>query len=409
MPIMNESPDNPLGVLQSCRTWLPASQKWLYTQVSSLPGDVTPYVVARQTDNLDRFELPNFFPFDDRTVGIGPVDWLLERLRYWKLLGMVGEHPIERLDRRRWIDYRAKLAERTGCKILHSHFGNIGWRDVEIARRADLKHVVTVYGYDVSLLPRQEPVWRERYRALFQHVDAVLCEGPHMAETVVGLGCPPEKARVHHLGVDLEAIDHRSRRRGDDEPTRVLMAASFREKKGLAYGLEALGRLHADHDLEVTLIGEANSEDRSQEEAARIWETVERHDLGPVLRHLEFQPFERLIEEMLAHDIFLSPSVTSERGDSEGGAPVTIIAAQATGMPVVSTTHADIPNVVVDGQTGLLAAERDTDGLVERLERLIEAPESWIEYGEAARDRIEREFDARKQGRRLAEIYRTLV
>ncbi len=54
---------------------------------------------------------------------------------------------------------------------------------------------------------------------------------------------------------------------------------------------------------------------------------------------------------MSRHHLFLSPSVTAPDGDSEGGAPVSIIEAAATGMPVVSTTHCDIPQAVDDGVT----------------------------------------------------------
>ena len=63
------------------------------------------------------------------------------------------------------------------------------------------------------------------------------------------------------------------------------------------------------------------------------------------------------------HDVFLAPSVTASNGDTEGGAPVAIIEMAASGMPIVSTRHCDIPSVVLDGVTGLLAAERDSEGL----------------------------------------------
>jgi colanic acid/amylovoran biosynthesis glycosyltransferase len=109
-----------------------------------------------------------------------------------------------------------------------------------------------------------------------------------------------------------------------------------------------------------------------------------------------------LLEEAYRHHVFLSPSVTASDGDTEGGAPIALIEMAATGMPVVSTRHADIPEVLGDG---LLAPERDVDGLVACLRQLIDAPGSWESRAAVDRARVEREFDATIQGRALAAIY----
>ena len=77
----------------------------------------------------------------------------------------------------------------------------------------------------------------------------------------------------------------------------------------------------------------------------------------------------------------------------------------ATGMPVVSTRHADIPEVLGDGS---LALERDVESLVACLQELIDAPGSWESRAAVKRARIEREFDAAIQGKALAAIYAQL-
>jgi len=106
--------------------------------------------------------------------------------------------------------------------------------------------------------------------------------------------------------------------------------------------------------------------------------------------------------------VFLSPSLTASDGDTEGGAPVSLIEMSASGMMVVSTTHCDIPGVVINGRTGLLAGEHDVDGLVTHLRWLIANPSQWATMRTAARAHIEAEFDARRQGERLAAIYREI-
>jgi len=81
----------------------------------------------------------------------------------------------------------------------------------------------------------------------------------------------------------------------------------------------------------------------------------------------------------------------------------------ATGMPIVSTRHCDIPSVVIDGETGFLAAERDVDGLVEHLRRLVNQPEHWRQMVMRGRRYIEAQFNVVTQSEKLARTYRSLA
>ena len=287
--------------------------------------------------------------------------------------------------------------------MLHSHFGHIGWRDLGAARRARLAQVVTFYGQDLGLFPRRDPRWRARYRDLFEQAERVLCEGSHMARSLRELGCPDAKVTVQHLGLDLRRFEFRPRSWDGTGPLRVLLAGSFTEKKGLPYALEALARLKSCCEVEVTVIGDANHETRNQEEKRRILSAIERGGLS--VRLLGYQPHERLLAEAREHHLFLSPSVTAADGDTEGGAPVTLIEMAALGMPVISTRHADIPEVLPERLGCLLAHERDVDGLVAHLETLASHPEAWDPLVRAVRAHIETEYDVRRQAPRLAAIY----
>jgi colanic acid/amylovoran biosynthesis glycosyltransferase len=76
---------------------------------------------------------------------------------------------------------------------------------------------------------------------------------------------------------------------------------------------------------------------------------------------------------------------------------------------VLSTLHADIPNVVGHGESGLLAPERDADALAGHLERLVDEPERWPAMGRAGRARVERFHDVTRQVRRLEDLYLSLA
>jgi colanic acid/amylovoran biosynthesis glycosyltransferase len=293
-------------------------------------------------------------------------------------------------------------------RVLHSHFGNKGWEDAILAQSAGLKHVVTFYGADLSLLPRREPKWYQRYEELFRQVDLILCEGPFMAKAVINLGCPENKVRVHHLGVDLKKFPFQPLVWQQQEPLKVLISASFREKKGIPFALAALGELQEEVELEISIIGGAAGEEASRLEEQKILQVIEDYKLHSQVRFMGFQPYDKLIEQMYENHIFLSPSVVASDGNTEGGAPVSLIEAAAAGMVIVSTTHCDIPEVILHGETGLLAPERNVDELVNHLRWLLKNPNSWQALRESGRKRVEQEFNAFVQAERLATLYKCL-
>ncbi|MCX7907148.1 MAG: glycosyltransferase [Bacteroidetes bacterium] len=385
---------DPIRVLHRVRTWLPRTQTWLYEQLRHLPRERIRSAVAAERPEGDRTAFPwpeLYLLFQD-----SPLRWALEHLTF-----AVGLRPY-------W-PFVVEQAKRLRAQLLHGHFGDVAWEDHRAAAALGLPLVVSFYGRDVGWLPRRDARWYARYRALFAQAALVLCEGPHMAARIAELGCPPRKIRVHHLGVSLERLPFAPRRWHPGQPLRVLIAASFREKKGIPYALEALGLLQREVPLEITLVGGADGSWRSQRERLRIERVIRRYGLGRIMRRPGFLSHRALLEEAYRHHVFLAPSVTAHDGDSEGGAPVVLIEMAATGMPVVSTWHADIPEVIVARETGLLAPERDPEALAEQIRWLLRHPERWEAIARAARARIEAEFNAIKQGRRLAELYVSLA
>lgn len=381
-----------IRVLHNTPVWLPQTQTWMFNQVRYSPPDIEAHISCGRTENLDQFRVPNIHCFAAQPV----------IKQYW-------DKGLRTLRLRRHRAFPLEVARSHRADILHSHFGHEGWHDIEIARRAGLKHVVTFYGLDVNFLPKSQPIWLERYRDLFAQVDAVLCEGPHMGRCIQALGCPEEKIQVQHLGIAIDEIPFAPLEWRPGEPLKVLMAASFREKKGIPIALEALGRLKAKIPLEITLIGDASADPRDLAEKRKILEVIEAWELAPHTSLLGYQPHSRFFEEALRHHIFLSPSLTASDGDTEGGAPVSLIDMSAAGMMTVSTTHCDIPGIIKHGETGLLSTEGDIDGLVANLGWLVAHADRWSAMRLAARSHVEENFDVRIQAERLAEIYRKLL
>ena len=379
-------------VIQSLPIWLPQTETWIYNQIKYLPEYLKSHIVCRNTENLDQFLLPDIHVISKNSIlgrySRSKFSFSEQRARLiWLLLNCLWLKP----------------------NVIHSHFGTTGWDDSFVVHLFKAKHIVTFYGYDVNMVPIQNPIWRNRYRALFKSADLFLCEGPHMVECIKALGCPPKKIKVHHLGVDIDNLPFNPRRWRPDEPLRILIAASFREKKGIPYALEAIGRLKSNLKIEITIIGDATAEERTRKEKTHILKKIRKNNLHAKFQMLGFQPYSVLMDQAYKHHLFLSPSITAEDGDTEGGAPLTIIEMIATGMPVVSSTHCDIPEVIIHGVTGFLAEERNSEELANHLNWFINHPEKWINFIEAGYSKIKNEFNVKSQAAIMGNLYKSVL
>lgn len=384
--------DEKISVIQCCPTWLPQTQTWIFNQAKFLPVTVECHIACEQTQNLDQFDIMNIHCHEDESA-----------------IGTLWEKLLRNLTIRPSHSYLSSVAKKYNAQLVHSHFGNIGWHNQKCLDAIHMKHIVTFYGYDVNMLPTQNPNWYNRYSELFEKADGFLCEGPYMANQLVLMGCPKSKVTVQHLGVEVNRIRFAPRKYNTEAPLKILIAASFTEKKGIPYAIEAIAHFRKKHEVLITIIGDANPKNKDINEKNKILTAIQGLGLSDCTRLIGFQPYSRLFEEAYKHDIFISPSVTASTGDTEGGAPVSLIDMMATGMPVVSTNHCDIPEVVQYGKADWLTEEKDIPALAARLEWLADHPDDWEEIVKIGRNHIEKEYDVEKQGIRLGAIYKNIL
>jgi colanic acid/amylovoran biosynthesis glycosyltransferase len=121
-----------------------------------------------------------------------------------------------------------------------------------------------------------------------------------------------------------------------------------------------------------------------------------------------FVDHEQLWQEFGAAQIFCHPSRTAGDGNKEG-IPGTIVEAMATGLPVVTTDHAGIPEMVSDKRHGFVVPERDAEALKVPLLRLIDNADLRANLGRQASQQAHEHADARRQTARLEGIYREVI
>jgi glycosyltransferase involved in cell wall biosynthesis len=173
--------------------------------------------------------------------------------------------------------------------------------------------------------------------------------------------------------------------------------ASLEPYKGVIYLVEACVLMRAaSRDFECVLVGDGP--DR---------EAIERRvtdcGLEDIVRLEGAQPQHRVSELVATADIFVLPSVVMPSGKMEG-LPVAIMEAMAVGTPVVASAISGIPELVVDGVTGLLVPERDPRALARALVRLADDPGLRRRLADAARTQVLGDYDRRVTTRRLAAL-----
>lgn len=261
--------------------------------------------------------------------------------------------------------------------------------------------VTSFYGYDVSRHPRTHGTGV--YRELFRRGDLFIVTTNSMRHEVIALGCPQDKIIKHYpAGIDLAKFVFRPRTARPGEPIILLTVARLVEKKGIAYALRAAAKAKQDYsNLEYWIVGEGPLREPLEVLVSEL-------GLTETVRMFGAQTEAEVLRLLSQAHLFLLPSATGSDGD-EDSSPIALLEAQAAGLPVLSTLHCGIPEIVLDGESGWLVPERDVDALAAKLCYLVERPQIWPKMGGKGRGFVEKYFSADRLSDRSVEIYQGLL
>jgi glycosyltransferase involved in cell wall biosynthesis len=340
-----------------------------------------PHVYARGADPSGER-----FPFDARTV-LGKAErWS------WEKLGLAPSFERQ-LSRQR-------------PALVHAHFGTNASYATRLVEARRLPLVVTFHGHDVGgLLPHNRD--SERYRGyqkraprMFEYSRLNLPVSREFADMLVSqIGIDPKRVVLHRIGIDVDKFPFRPAR---ETPPIVLMVGRFVEKKGFEFGIAAFAEASKrQRDMRLLIVGSGPRE-------ALYKSVVEQQGIGGQVEFKGPLPYEQVQRLMAESDILLAPSVTTEDGDREGGLTV-VKEASACGLGIVASHHGGIVDIVEHEQTGLLAPEKDSASLARYLTRYAEDFGMRVEFGKAARQKVDAEYNSKRQTRELEELFDSVL
>jgi colanic acid/amylovoran biosynthesis glycosyltransferase len=319
-------------------------------------------------------------------------------LRYWATLGrcLVGGHGRFR-DRARTAAHFAEAiavlpdVRRARVAHLHAHWAT-GPATIAmvLSRMLDLPFSFTAHAYDIW---REQLLLGEKLHAAAFTVTCTEYNRRHLIETY---GIAPERVVTVHHGVDAARFVLVERPRA--RVPHIVSVGRLVEQKGFDRLVRACRRL-ADAGVACTceIIGEGPLK---RQLAALVAEL----GLGGRVRFAGRLFQEEMVARYAAADVFALFCVPASDQDRDG-IPNVLIEAMASELPVVSTRFSGVPELVVDGETGILVEPDDEAAQVDALRRLLVDPALRRRMGRAGRERVLAGFTTEGSAARLAAVF----
>ncbi len=284
-----------------------------------------------------------------------------------------------------------RSAKQHKLQVVLAQYGTTAHRFVNICKHLKIPLITHFHGFDASKLAVIEDC--NNYKDVFEYSTSIIAVSLSMKERLIALGCPKEKVVYNAYGPNSLFLEIKPQFSEDV----FLGLGRFVEKKAPYYTILAFSKVLKRYPQAKLIIGGNGA---LYEVCANLikYLKIEENVLLPGI--LSKEQFSGYLTTSLA---FVQHSVTALSGDQEG-TPVAVIEASAAGLPIIATFHAGIPDVIMDGETGLLVEEHDVEGMAEKMIQLLENKELTMQLGQNGKERIKNNFTMERHLRVIDEL-----
>lgn len=286
--------------------------------------------------------------------------------------------------------------------IVHTHLQHADLHGITAAILARVPGIISSRHNDNAF--RRRAPYRQINRWLWRRVDAGIAISNAIRDFSITVeGAAPDKISTILYGLDPAArLPDRAATRAalhnelglPDDALILGMVCRLIEQKGIPYALQAFAKIAADHPAaHIVIAGDGPLRGELETQA---------NDLG-IGEHAHFLGWrDEPAAIFAACDIFLMPSLWEGFG-------LVLLEAMAQNIPVIGSAVSAIPEVIVNGETGLLLPPRDVDGLAHAMIRLLDDPALRESMGQAGRTRLEMHFNPERMVDETEALYQRIL
>jgi len=277
--------------------------------------------------------------------------------------------------------------------VILCQFGMLGARLAKLRQRHKFKaKLVTCFrGADLSVQVKHN---KHSYDTLFKYGDYFLPVCDYFKNRLISLGCQSKKIGVMYSGVELDKFTYKRRIFPEKGSINITSISRLVPKKGISDAVRAVVYAHKQFpNIRYKIIGDG----KRQEYLQKLINDLQAQNYITLVGRL---PHDTVCKELDSTHVFILPSKTAFNGDQEG-IPNAVKEAMLCGIPVLTTRHSGIPELVENGVTGYLVPERHPRLLGEKLVEILGDPGKWEMIGLAASKKIVDMFDNKVIGQRL--------
>ncbi|MDX1559499.1 MAG: glycosyltransferase, partial [Marinobacter sp.] len=285
-----------------------------------------------------------------------------------------------------------RFLESNHINAVLAEYGPTAVSVMEACRQAGVPLIAQFHGYDAY----RESVLAEldsSYRQLFDNAAAVVGVSTHMCEQLSTLGAPAEKLFHNACGAEVAGEPASL----TEQDVTFLMVGRLVEKKAPFVSILAFAELLKQvPGARLEIIGDGPLKTPCVQLAKAL-------SVDDRILFSGAQPHDYVLNAMKQAGGFIQHSVRAPDGDMEG-TPVGVLEAMGMGLPVVSTRHGGIRDIIDEGETGLLVDEYDAAGMAAALVHVATKPEDARRLGAQARTRVLESWTTQKSVERLWDI-----